>query len=121
MTAQMAERARTLGTFQQKGDLSTRGALGQKTAADWSKVCDAAIDIKPLMIRERLRAGAMQSTVTHTVATRYNPALLPLTKAATMRIKVGTDRVFNIMGGYDLDERHEWFVFECTEGTVDGQ
>jgi head-tail adaptor len=118
-----AENCRTLGVFQRRSDV--KGSFGQKTGA-WIEVARGALDIRTITTREKLRGGSMGSELTHTVAVRYDPRLLPMVRASSLRIVVedsmvspGT-RYFNVAGGQDVDEKHEWFLFDCVEGSVDG-
>lgn len=114
-----AEDANVAGEFQRR--TTTQGSFGHE-GDTWTKVCDAALEIRTLSLKTReVLAGAGQtSVITHTISTRYNDQLLPMIKVHELRIKLGT-RLFNIHGGSDFEERHTWMVFECTEGTLDGQ
>jgi len=70
--------------------------------------------------RERLRAGSVGATFTHTVALRYNGSISRTPEVAGWRIVWGT-RLLNIEGVVDLDNQHQWLIFQCTEGSADGQ
>jgi head-tail adaptor len=118
-----AENHRTLGVFERRtGSLDS---FGQR-ADTWTEVARGALDIRTITTREKLRGGALSSELTHTVSMRYDPRLLPMAKAADLRIRVEdtmvspSTRVFNVAGGQDVDEKHEWFLFDCMEGSLDG-
>jgi len=90
----------------------------------WSDVATVWGNVKPIGGREKLRAMAIGSHLTHTVATRYNLALLPPIGVAAMRISYPTPagvRLLNITAARDLDEERRFIVFDCTEGSLDGQ
>ena len=118
-----AENCRTLGIFERR--TGTKDAFGQK-GETWTEVARGPVDVRTVTTREKLRGGVISSDLTHTVATRYNPALLPMVKAAQLRIRVEdtmvspSSRYFNVAGGQDVDEKHEWFLFDCMEGSIRG-
>lgn len=86
----------------------------------WTTVNTLYANVKPIGVRERMRANVADSTVTHTVVVRYAAALKPIAKLAAMRLLYDS-RLFNINGAIDLNEEHEFLVLECTEGSEDGQ
>ena len=94
-------------------------AYGQEVGK-WSPIATVWASIHPIGGREKLRAFAIESTLTHTVAVRYRPDLTPPTEADAWRIAYGT-RIFNIAAARDLEEAHRWIVFDCTEGSLDGR
>lgn len=101
----------------------TLDAYGQQVDS-WSTVADCWADVRPVGGREKLSAMAMQADLTHTVAVRYNVALLPPKEAAANRIVYATpagSRVLNITSARDVDEGRRWIVFDCVEGAQDGQ
>ena len=99
----------------------TKDDYGQKSAS-WTTVCDAWANIRPVTGNEKRRSGAIESTVSHTIAIHYNPDLMPLIDADAYRIVLdeGYQRVFGIKSAIDLEERHQWIVFDCEEGSQDG-
>jgi SPP1 family predicted phage head-tail adaptor len=108
-------------TFQRRSVV--KDEYGQEQDA-WFDVVTVWGNVKPIGGREKLRAMAIGSHLTHTVATRYNLALLPLIDAAAMRISYPTPagiRLLNITAARDLDEAHRFIIFDCTEGSLDGQ
>lgn len=98
---------------------TSRDDYGHASGA-WELVATVWANVRPIGGRERLRAGQYDATLTHTVAVRYNPALLPPRTASSWRLEY-IGRRFNIVAAMDLDERHEFIVFDCTEGSLDGQ
>lgn len=112
----MTYQLRHLGVFQEHA--AAKGDFGQETQ-NWLDVAQAALDIRPVTGREKLRAGQINTIFTFTIATRYNPVLLPLVRVGQLRLKVDS-RIFNIHAGHDVNEEHQWMIFECSEGTLDG-
>lgn len=98
---------------------TTRDDYGHQSGA-WEPVATVWANVRPIGGRERLRAGQYDATLTHTVAVRYNPALLPPRTAVTWRL-LYLGRLFNIVAAMDVDESHEYIIFDCTEGSADGQ
>ncbi len=94
-------------------------AYGHATGA-WTLVRTVWANVRPVGGRERMRAGQYDATLTHTVAVRYDPALLPPLTASSWRLEY-LGRRFNIVAAMDLDEAHAFIVFDCTEGSLDGQ
>lgn len=108
-------------TFQRRSSVKDDYGQEQNT---WSDVATVWGNVKPIGGREKLRAMAIESELSHTVAVRYNAALMPPTQADAMRIFYSTptgDRIFNITAARDLDEERRFIVFDCTEGSLDGQ
>lgn len=91
---------------------------GQPTGA-WSAVATVWANVRMIGGRERLRAGALESDLAGTVAVRYQAAFLPLSSTNGWRINHG-GRLLNITAARDLDEAHEWIIFDVSEGSADG-
>lgn len=86
----------------------------------WETVlADVPAEIMPISGREKLRAMAVESTLSTRVRVRYAATLMPPLTADAWRIKYG-DRLFNITAALP-DARRTEIVFECTEGSLDGQ
>ena len=94
-------------------------AYGQQVDT-WVDVLGCWANIRPIGGSERLQAKAVESQLTHTVAVRYNPLLMPPTTVDGYRLLYGS-RIFNIKAGRDLDEAQHWIILDCTEGTLNGQ
>jgi SPP1 family predicted phage head-tail adaptor len=116
-----------IGQFNKRISLQSRSATlddyGQQLAS-WSTVATVWANIKPIGGREKLRAMAVESELTHTVAIRYRASFLPPTTVDAWRISYASasgTRIFNIVAARDLDEAHEYIVFDCVEGSLDGQ
>lgn len=102
---------------------ATKDDYGQEQNS-WSAVATVWANIKPIGGREKLRAMAIESELSHTIAVRYNAALMPPTQADAMRIFYSTptgDRIFNITAARDVDEARRHIIFDCVEGSLDGQ
>jgi SPP1 family predicted phage head-tail adaptor len=84
-------------------------------SAGWIDVATVWAHIKPMSTRERIRLGAQESLLTHTVRVRYREDLMPPTTADAWRIVYG-DRVLRITGAHSPDERRESVIFDCVEG-----
>ena len=69
---------------------------------------------------EKVSGGQITSSLTHTIATRYQAALGEPIAMAAMRI-LFNGRVINILSARILEEKNQWIVFECVEGSLDGQ
>jgi len=93
------------------------GAFGQATG-DWVDIAAVSANIRPIGGREKLRAMAYESTLTHTVKVRYRTDLLPAIEADGWRILYGS-RVFDITASMDLDDARRYIVFECIETGVE--
>lgn len=98
----------------------TKDELGQPSL-DWVDLPGGAIsaDIQPMTSRERMVAQANQSELTHMVEIRYQAQFSDPRYMATLRIKYG-NRIFNIQGSIDPDERHKSLELSCSEGLSDG-
>lgn len=69
---------------------------------------------------EKVSGGQITSSLTHTIATRYQAALGEPIAMAAMRI-LFNGRVINILSARILEEKNQWIVFDCVEGSLDGQ
>lgn len=98
---------------------STLDDYGQKVNT-WSTVAATRADIRPVGGREQVAGMEMRVKLTHTVAVRYQSALVPPLDASTWRILFGT-RVLNIVNSRNLEEKNRWIIFECEEGSRDGE
>ena len=98
---------------------TTTDAYGQQLDT-WSDLATVWANIKPIGGRERLRAMAMESTLTHTVMVRYRAAFTPPILMGARRIAY-QGRIFNIVAARDVDEGRTHIIFDCTEGSLDGQ
>lgn len=106
---------------------ATKDDYGQQLDA-WSEVATVWANVKPKVKpsggREELRAMAIEPELTYTVVVRYTASLLPPIAAAAMRISYQTPtgtRLLNITAARDLDEERRFIIFDCTEGSLDGQ
>ena len=100
---------------------STLDAYGQEINS-WTNIGTVWAEVKPLSGREKLRTNAMvvESQLTHQVTVRYSALFLPSVDADAWRIMFGT-RIFNITASWNVDEADKTIIFDCTEGTLDGQ
>ena len=95
-------------------------SFGQRTST-WDTVATTKASIRPAgRSMERISGSQMTGTLTHTIATRYQSVFgLPIGMAA-MRI-VFDDRIINIVSARILEEKNKWVVFDCIEGSLDGE
>lgn len=98
---------------------STQDDYGQKVNT-WSAVATVKADIRPVGGREQKAAMEMMAKLTHTVAVRFQTALVPPLEASAWRVLFGT-RVLNIVNSRNLEEKNRWIIFECEEGSRDGE
>ncbi len=98
---------------------STVDDFGQPIPGGWQEVASVWANIKPVSGREKLRAGAVESTLSHTVLVRYQSGLLPSASADAWRINYG-GRLLAIHAAMVVDERGQWIIFDCTEGSLNG-
>ena len=112
-----------IGRFDKRITIQTRSATlddyGQQIDS-WSDLATLWANIKPISGREKLKAGQVDSILTHTVAVRYNVSLTPPRVVDAWRI-VYNGRYFNITSSMDLNEDRKYIIFDCTEGSIDGQ
>ena len=100
---------------------STLDAYGQEINS-WTDIGTVWAEVKPMSGAEKMRANAMvvESQLTHRVTVRYSALFLPSIEADAWRILFGT-RVFNITSSMNVDEEDKLIIFDCTEGSLDGQ
>jgi SPP1 family predicted phage head-tail adaptor len=100
---------------------STLDAYGQEINS-WSDIGTVWAEVKPLSGREKMRTNAMvvESQLTHQVTVRYSTLFLPSTSADAWRI-LFESRIFNITASWNVDESNKTIIFDCTEGSLDGQ
>lgn len=100
---------------------STLDAYGQEINS-WTNIGTVWAEVKPLSGKEKIRANAMvvESQLTHQVTVRYSSIFLPSVEADAWRILFGT-RIFNITSSMNVDEQDKLIIFDCTEGSLDGQ
>ena len=101
-------------TIQKK--IGTYDSYGQEVL-EFVDIATVWANVKPVTGREKLRAGAYDSTLSHTVAVRYQPELLPETAADAWRILYGT-RILEITAAQDMDDARKFILFDCTETGV---
>lgn len=99
---------------------TTTDANGQAVISGWTDVATVWASIRPISGREKLRAGAVGSTLTHTVCVLYQSKLMPPLTVSAWRVKYGT-RIFNIVAAFSPNEAREEIIFSCEEGSLDGQ
>lgn len=116
-----------IGGFDKRITLQSRSSTlddyGQQINA-WADVATVWADIRPISGREKLRSMVVESTLTHTVAIRYDVRFMPPTKVDAWRIKYDTpagSRIFNITAARDVNEGRRHIIFDCTEGSETGQ
>lgn len=99
----------------------TLDAYGQEINT-WINIGTVWAEVKPLSGREKLRSNSMvvESQLTHQVTVRYSESFVPPTTADAWRILFGT-RIFNITASMNVDEGDKTIIFDCTEGSLDGQ
>lgn len=100
---------------------STLDAYGQEINS-WTTIGTVWAEVKPLSGKEKMRSNAMvvESQLTHQVTVRYSELFLPSIEADAWRILFGT-RIFNITASMNVDEASKYIIFDCTEGSLDGQ
>lgn len=95
-----------------------RPATGKDTwgqsSADWADVATVSADIRPVSAREKMRAGALESELSHTVMVRWRSAFAGYTAADGWRVVFG-GRSFRITGAHSPDEAREAVIFNCVE------
>ena len=107
----------------QVGKLNKRIQIQKKTGIrdpygheeiSWVKVVDCYANVLPISGREKIRNSAIESTLSCTIAIRYNPALLPLTATDSWRI-IYESRMLEVTDAYDLEEARRFIIFDCIE------
>jgi SPP1 family predicted phage head-tail adaptor len=100
---------------------STLDAYGQEINS-WSNIATVWAEVKPISGKEKLRSESMvvESQLTHRVTVRFSEVFLPSSQADAWRILFGT-RILNITASMNVDEESKMIIFDCTEGSLDGQ
>ncbi len=98
-------------TIKRRG--SGQDSIGQPTGT-WATVATVWANIKPIGGREKIRAGAVESTLTHTIQCNYSADLLPATSSDDLQITYGS-RTFRVTAARDVDEAHMEIIFDCEE------
>ena len=91
----------------------TRDSYGQVDLT-WVDIAQVWANIKPITTRSKLRMNAVESSLTATVAIRYDRNLLPLNIADDWRI-LYDGRILKIMAAQDLDDAMRFIIFDCVE------
>lgn len=111
----------TAGKLNRRVTIQRRSATlddyGQESSG-WTDIATVWADVRPVGGREKMRAMAVESTLTHTVMVRYRTDLLPVIDADAWRIRYGS-RVLQITAAMDMDDERKYIIFECTETGAD--
>ena len=75
----------------------------------WVEVATLSADLRPLAGSETVEADRLAGRVSHEVALRYRPGVVP-----AMRFRKGA-RVFHIVSVINVDERDRWLKCLCEE------
>ena len=97
---------------------TVKDGYGQEST-EWVEVKSVWAEIRPITGREKMRAGAIEMTVTHTVAIRFDADLEPLIEMDNCRITC-RGRAFRVKSAIDLNEERKWIILDCEEGAVNG-
>ena len=112
-----------IGKLDKRITLQSRSATlddyGQQSNS-WTDVATVWANIKPVSGREKMKAMQVDSILSHTVAVRYNATFMPPRTVDAWRI-VYNGRYFNIIAAMDLEEARQYIIFDCLEGSIDGQ
>ncbi len=81
-------------------------AASPRASSRWRRF---GCDIRPLAGSETVEADRLAGTVSHEIALRYRPGVLP-----AMRFRDGV-RVFHIVSVLDVDECNRWLKCLCEE------
>lgn len=90
-----------------------KDAWGQPNAG-WTDVATVSADIRPVSVREKMRFGALESELSHTVLVRWQAAFAGYTAADGWRVVFGS-RTFRITGAHTPDEARVAVIFNCVE------
>jgi len=96
----------------------TLDAYGQPVAG-WADVATVWANVRPIGTVERLRSMELRTSISHTIAVRYQPVLAHPVESGAWRI-LYAGRILAVTGSRDLEEAGRWIVFDCVEGPVDG-
>lgn len=95
-------------------------AYGQQVNV-WVTIADTMANIRPASKSlERMQGNQMTGTLTHTILTHYQTIFGNPIEMAGLRILFNS-RVIGIVSARILEEKNLWVVFDCIEGTLDGQ
>jgi SPP1 family predicted phage head-tail adaptor len=115
-----------IGQLNRRITLQTRSgtldAYGQEVNV-WSNFATVWANIKPISGREKAGMATIDAMLTHRVSIRYRVEFMPPTTVDAWRIVYPTkagDRIFNITASQDMDEAHEYIVFDVQEGSQTG-
>ncbi len=75
----------------------------------WAAVATLWCDVRPLAGSETVESDRLAGRVSHEIALRYRPEVVP-----AMRFRDGA-RVFHIVSVIDVDERRRWLKCLCEE------
>ncbi len=75
----------------------------------WVAVATLWCDVRPIAGSEAVEADRLAGRVSHEIALRYRPGVVP-----AMRFRGGA-RVFEIVSVIDVDERRRWLKCLCEE------
>jgi SPP1 family predicted phage head-tail adaptor len=77
----------------------------------WVRITSLWANVRQVKGNEAKHDGATRSESTHTIAVRYHASLMDF---AGVRIALGL-RIFNINAARDLNEAHEYIIYDCIE------
>lgn len=98
----------------------TLDAYGQQVNA-WATLATTKASIRAAgRSVEKMSGNQMTEMLTHTIATRYQIAFGLPAEMSAMRI-VFNGRIIGIVSARILEEKNLWVVFDCVEGSLDGQ
>jgi SPP1 family predicted phage head-tail adaptor len=75
----------------------------------WVEVAELSADLRPVGGLETVEADRLAGRVSHEVALRYRPGVVP-----AMRFRKGA-RLFHILSVINVDERNRWLKCLCEE------
>lgn len=82
--------------------------------AGWTDVATVFADIRPVSAREKMRAGALEAELSHTVRVRWQAVLSDYTALDGLRLVFGL-RVFRVVSAHSPDEARRAVIFNCIE------
>ncbi len=89
--------------------LSRTGDDGGGFTESWVEVATLSCDLRPVGGSEGLESDRLAGRVSHEIALRYRPDVVP-----AMRFRK-TTRVFHIVSVINVDERNRWLKCLCEE------
>ena len=90
-------------------ELEREADEGGGFAETWAPVATLSADIRPSGGGEGVEADRLAGRVSHEIALRYRPGVVP-----AMRFRKGT-RIFHILSVINVDERNRWLKCLCEE------